>query len=346
MIGGGTVNIGGRASFSIVPNTPGAVYFTTHNCQVMSAVDSNISYNLIYSDNQDQERCDDATAVSLDSVGWSTSAQQDFSYIAFRFSAPGSVFVESQKIQCEINLSISEDTDYNPSHCGYNPPACPPKCTCWNGDGTCCSSEAMEESEATGKMNCVSSMTLVGEEGVILNPEVPVVKEERFDLLKHNSIETEIMIGDSNDGRKRRDVDAEYPGFGYLFHIQRDGDADDDDCDVSVGFNPVTTQFLLKECLNTSYGNKNFFTVTDEVPSSRKRRSLVGEYGKFKVGKEKLKSGVEELYIFLDGAEVYRKPVNKIPEDWKKAAIKFCKKSKGCTPGQVKNLNIKNFIEY
>merc|ERR1712062_263564 len=168
---------------------------------------------------------------------------------------------------------------------------------------------------------------------------------------KHNSIETEIMIGDLSDGRKRRDVDAGYPGFGYLFHIQREEDAEDDDCDVAVGFNPSTTQFLLKECVNTEDGTKNYFTTTDEVPvlpdlPSRKRRSLVGEYGKFKVGKEKLKSGVEEIYIFLNGAEIYRKPVNKIPEDWKKAAVKFCKKSKGCTPGQVKNFNIKNFIEY
>ena len=287
MIGGGSINIGGRASFSIVPNTPGAVYYTTKNCQVVSAADSSVSYNLIYTDNNGEERCDDVTAVSLDSVGWSTSAQQDFSYTSFKFSDPGSrgmVAVESQKIQCQINLSTSEDKDYNPSHCAYNPPACPTKCTCWNTDNTCCSSEAMEESEATGQMNCVSSMTLVGEEGITLNPAVPVVTSETFDLLKHNSIETEIMIGGPNDGRKRRDVDAGYPGFGYLFHIQRDGDAEDDDCDVSVGFNPITTQFLLKECVNTEDGNKNYYTTTDRVPvlpdvPSRKRRSLVGEYG-------------------------------------------------------------------
>ena len=30
---------------------------------------------------------------------------------------------------------------------------------------------------------------------------------------------------------------------------------------------------------------------------------------------------------------------------WKKTAIKFCKKTKGCTQADVKNFNLRNFVQ-
>ena len=120
MTGNKNANIGGRNSFSIVPKTPGAVYFTTKNCEVTTS-HGQTSYPLIY-DNGDGQCTDDLTRVTLDSTnGWSTTTQQDFSYTTFKFNSPGkrgSVGNEVQIISCEVHPSIQIDYNYSPAQCG------------------------------------------------------------------------------------------------------------------------------------------------------------------------------------------------------------------------------------
>ena len=115
------VNIGSRFPFSIVPTTPGAVYYTTKNCKVRDRDNSDLSYSLIYDAGNGQ--CTDFyTDVTLDSDEWCTSGQQDFSYTSFKFDstgARGSTTTEKQAIYCDIELSMEKNYDYNPRSCNW-----------------------------------------------------------------------------------------------------------------------------------------------------------------------------------------------------------------------------------
>ena len=116
LVGSEEVEIGARYAFSVVPKTPGAVFYTTKNCQVQT-IDESQSYGLIY-DNGNGQCTDDITTVQLDSAEWSTSGQQDFSFQSFKFASPGgSAEAEAQKISCEIDLTMESDADYNPASC-------------------------------------------------------------------------------------------------------------------------------------------------------------------------------------------------------------------------------------
>lgn len=122
MTGSPNVTIGDPHSFSIVPTTPGAVFYTTKNCKVQTA-DLLQSYGLIYDDGNGM--CTDfVTNVSNDSGSWSSSGQQDFSYNAFKFSLPATRqqnAQESQVITCDIDLSMTTDSSYNPGQCVPQP---------------------------------------------------------------------------------------------------------------------------------------------------------------------------------------------------------------------------------
>ena len=133
IIGSPGVNLGARYSFSIVPKTPGAVFYTTKSCKVRTA-NGVYSYNLIHDDDED-ECTDMITGFKLDSNAWSSSGNSTFSYNSFRFANPGargSVAVESQVISCQIHLSMELDPDYNPAQCE----ACSRNNNC-SDNGTC-----------------------------------------------------------------------------------------------------------------------------------------------------------------------------------------------------------------
>ena len=116
LVGSENVNIGARYAFSVVPKTPGAVFYTTKNCQVQT-IDGSQSYGLIH-DIGSGQCTDDVIDVRLDSTEWSTSGRQDLSFQSFKFSSTGgSAGVEAQKISCEIDLTMEMDADYNPATC-------------------------------------------------------------------------------------------------------------------------------------------------------------------------------------------------------------------------------------
>ena len=126
LIGSPNVNIGARYAFSIVPKTPGAVFYTPKNCKVETSDGLN-SYGLIYDKVGSGQCTDDVTNVQLDSTGWSTSGQQDLSFTSFKFSSPGargSSVAEAQMITCDIDLTMEFDADYNPATCVANVNEC------------------------------------------------------------------------------------------------------------------------------------------------------------------------------------------------------------------------------
>ena len=314
MIAGSSVNIGARHPFSIVPKTPGAVYYTARNCKVQT-VDELQSYGLIYDDGNGQ--ClDDVTDVSLESnLGWSTDQRQDFSYNAFKFSSPGSrdgmTSAESQKISCDIHLSMEIDSSYKPFQCGLSSRCAAMECTCYEADGVTCCSNQYEDND-----KCVSAMTLVDENGITLDG-TPRKLPQSFDMLKHNEVETEIKIADEtlqsiigNLGRKRRDAEDHW---GDLFFIKRAGATahlDTEDCGVSVSFNSLTAQFRLTECV----GDRTFISDTGSILDLvLQGRSIFAKFNKFSVGKEKRK-GVEYIYVKLNGKEYWSAPTKDIPE--------------------------------
>lgn len=123
MTGAASSTIGDRHSFSIVPTTPNAVFFNAKNCKVQSK-DLSQSYGLIYDDGQGAQCTDVPVDVQLDSSGWSTMTQQDYSYTAFKFSLPAtrqSTAIEEQIISCEIDLTMTVNSSYMPSTCAVNP---------------------------------------------------------------------------------------------------------------------------------------------------------------------------------------------------------------------------------
>lgn len=123
MTGAASSTIGDRHSFSIVPTTPNAVFFNAKNCKVQSK-DLSQSYGLIYDDGQGAQCTDVPVDVQLDSSGWSTMTQQDYSYTAFKFSLPAtrqSTAIEEQIISCDIDLTMTVNSSYMPSTCAVNP---------------------------------------------------------------------------------------------------------------------------------------------------------------------------------------------------------------------------------
>merc|ERR1712110_85399 len=371
------VNIGARLAFSIVPRTPGAVYFTTKDCKVQHEA---LTYNLIYEDGNSQcigcprssppSQCmDDVTEFEIDTVGWSTSQQQDFSFNSFKFTAPGSrglVGEEKQTISCDIHPSMELDQNYNPVTCGpgvgpgggssyYLASYCARVmgCTCLNPDGTCCSSELVTDGV------CVSSATLIDENGLVLD-ETNGRRPELFDLKDINQdftyeVGTDIMVDPmSLFGRRRRNVPADCmtqegceEDWGHLIDIGRPLTGyDTDECKMSIAFNSLTGAFRSVECV----GDKSYVSYTGAIFLQRSKfglqmfgRNLFTSFNQFKVGAEKNKKGKNEIYITLNGDEVWRAPLKQIGDNYKKLAIEFCRKNKSCLVSQVKNLNIRNY---
>jgi len=123
MTGAASSTIGDRHSFSIVPTTPNAVFFNAKNCKV-STKDLSQSYGLIYDDGQGAQCTDVPVDVQLDSSGWSTMTQQDYSYTSFKFALPAtrqSSATEEQIISCDIDLTMTVNSSYMPSACAVNP---------------------------------------------------------------------------------------------------------------------------------------------------------------------------------------------------------------------------------
>jgi hypothetical protein len=119
MTGAANVVVGERHQFSIVPTTPGAVFYTTSDCKVQPS-DFSRTYNLIFDADGNGQCLDTITNVALDTGAWSSTGTQSFSYNSFKFSLPATrqaQTIENQIISCSINLSMTTDSSYNPSGC-------------------------------------------------------------------------------------------------------------------------------------------------------------------------------------------------------------------------------------
>merc|ERR1712130_737505 len=122
MTGAPHVIVGERHQFSIVPTTPGAVFFKATHCKVQPK-DLSRTFELIYDANGNGICTEPITNVALDTGLWSSQNTQSFSYNSFKFTLPAARVaqsIEEQVITCTIELSMTTDSSYNPSACAQS----------------------------------------------------------------------------------------------------------------------------------------------------------------------------------------------------------------------------------
>jgi hypothetical protein len=122
MTGAPNVIVGERHQFSIVPTTPGAVFFKTVHCKVQPN-DLSRTFELIYDANGAGICTEPVTSVALDTGLWSSQNTQSFSYNSFKFTLPATRVaqsIEEQVITCTIELAMTTDSSYSPAACAQS----------------------------------------------------------------------------------------------------------------------------------------------------------------------------------------------------------------------------------